>query len=76
MVASNRVGWEAQREGITVKHTEGAKVRFMASTHTPATGTITRVWAKPQRDPYVTIKADDGRQFVRCSSEVTETREA
>ena len=34
----------------------------------PATGKVTRVWNKPAKDPYVTVKTDDGRTFVRCSS--------
>jgi hypothetical protein len=32
------------------------------------TGTVTRVWNKPAKDPYVTVRTDDGRTFVRCSS--------
>jgi hypothetical protein len=34
------------------------------------TGTVTRVWDRPARDPYVTIRTDDNRTFVRCSSRV------
>lgn len=34
------------------------------------TGTIVRVWDKPAADPYVTVRTDDNRTFVRCSSVV------
>lgn len=38
----------------------------------PAEAVITRVWAKPAADPYVTVRTteDQGRTFVRCSSAV------
>jgi hypothetical protein len=37
------------------------------------TGVITRVWEKPEGNPYVTIKTDEGtpRTFVRYASAVT-----
>lgn len=40
----------------------------------PAEAVVTRVWDKPERDPYVTVKTteDHGRTFVRCSSQVKE----
>lgn len=35
------------------------------------TGTVTRVWDKPEHDPYVTVQTDgDRRTFVRCTSRV------
>jgi hypothetical protein len=34
-------------------------------------GTVTRMWDKPATDPYVTIRSDDHRTFVRSVSTVT-----
>ncbi len=34
------------------------------------TGTVTHVWGKPEADPYVTVRTDDGRTYVRCTSRV------
>jgi hypothetical protein len=36
-------------------------------------GIVTRMWDKPVSNPYVTIRTDDGRTFVRCSSAVVGT---
>lgn len=50
--------------------TKGDIVRFRENADTISAGHITRVWAKPAGDPYVSIKSE-GRTFVRCSSAVT-----
>jgi hypothetical protein len=50
----------------------GDRVSFKASADTILEGVISRVWNKPATDPYVTVKSDDGRTFVRCSSTVRE----
>lgn len=44
----------------------GDKVRFGQGNdeNTQLKGTVTRVWDKPGA-PYVTVKTDDGRTFVR-----------
>lgn len=49
----------------------GDKVQFDQGNdqHTQLNGTVTRVWDKPGA-PYVTIKADDGRTFVRVAAAV------
>ena len=54
-------------------HTRDSRVAFTGShaghgKRTRLLGTVTRVWDKPAADPYITIKSDDGRTFVRCSS--------
>lgn len=47
----------------------GSRVIFMTNRVTEL-GTVERVWNRPTTDPYVTVKTDDGRTFVRCSSAV------
>jgi hypothetical protein len=53
----------------------GDEVRFRENESAATAGHVTRVWDKPERDPYVTIKSE-GRTFVRCSSAVTVTQKA
>jgi len=50
-------------------------VTFRENADTTAAGHVTRVWARPARDPYVTISSE-GRTFVRLQSQVTVTRKA
>lgn len=50
----------------------GDRVSFRQNELATLEGIITRVWDKPASDPYVTVKSDDGRMFVRCSSSVRE----
>jgi hypothetical protein len=52
---------------------KGDKVKFRTDEKPDVTGFITRVWDKPERDPYVTIRTDEAkpRTFVRCSSAIS-----
>ena len=53
----------------------GQIVRFRENETITAAGYITRVWAKPAGNPYVTISSE-GRTFVRFYSAVTVIRGA
>lgn len=50
-------------------------VRFHENATTVSTGHVTRVWDKPEGNPYVTV-VSEGRTFVRPSSEVGVVRSA
>lgn len=56
--------------------TKGQQVTFRANSGETCAGTVARVWGKPARDPYVTIRTEDGagegrvRTFVRAMSAV------